>query len=143
MRSQTVMTLKHVQQAQPASIPSMATCAAVTILLSTLSSVLYLTGAAETTPVAAGGLKRHYAVLVNTRYTRCMLHDHVLVIASRHKDRPTCARLADHIMTAKPILTAHASCHSNVRCLIISGAAGIRCQMWRDLSLIWRLTLGP
>ena len=66
----TVMTLKNVQQAEPASIPSMATCAAVTILLSTLSSVLYLTGAAETTPVAAGGLKRQNAmVLVNTIYT--------------------------------------------------------------------------
>lgn len=66
----TVMTLKHVQQAELASIPSMATCAAVTILLSTLSSVLYLTGAAETTPVAAGGLKHQYAmVLLHTTYT--------------------------------------------------------------------------
>lgn len=45
----------------------MATCAAVTILLSTLLSVLYLTGAAETTPVAAGGLEQTgsmYAMLI-------------------------------------------------------------------------------
>ena len=92
------MILKHVQ-AEPASIPSMATCAAVTILLSTLSSVLYLTGAADTTPVAAGGLKQQYTVLlVNKRDTECMLQ--LCIIASRHKDRSICARLADHIMTA-------------------------------------------
>lgn len=79
-----VNSLKRVQPAEPASIPSMATCAAVTVLLSTLSSVLYLTGAAETTPVAAGGLKQQYAL--NKRCTKCMLHGHMLVIASRSKD---------------------------------------------------------
>ena len=40
----------------------MATCAAVTMLLPTRSSVLYLTGAAETTPVSAGGLKQEQYV---------------------------------------------------------------------------------
>ncbi len=39
-----------------AGTPSMATCAAVTMLLPTLSSVLYRTAAADTTPAGVGGL---------------------------------------------------------------------------------------
>lgn len=89
-KTAVAVELEHMEQVL-SNIPSIATCAAVTTLLSTRSSVLYLTGAAETTPVAAGGLKAHsmYAVLLvnsvgrvlwsartckypSSRYTTCL-----------------------------------------------------------------------